>query len=39
MTDKRKFWILIGLLIISLVWLFVARHYASSSFLEQLQNT
>lgn len=38
MSDKRKFWVLLALLVVSIAWLLIARHYASSSFLQNLQN-
>ena len=37
MTDKKKFWLLLGLLILSVAWLFVARHFGSDNLLIKLQ--
>ena len=37
MSDKKRFWLLLGLLILSIVWLLVARHFGSDKLLTQLQ--
>ena len=36
MSEKKRFWILLALLILSVAWLFIARHYGSSHVLTQL---
>lgn len=37
MSEKKKFWLLLALLIISIAWLFVARHFGSDKLLTELQ--
>jgi hypothetical protein len=37
MSEKKRFWLLLGLLTLSIIWLLVARHYGSDHLLNQLQ--
>lgn len=37
MSDKKRFWILVALLILSIAWFFIARHWGSDKLLTQLQ--
>lgn len=35
MSDKQKFWFLLGLLVLSVAWVVIARHVGSDHLLEQ----
>lgn len=37
MNEKKRFWILLALLIASIVWLIIARHFGSDDLLTQFQ--
>jgi hypothetical protein len=37
MSEKKKFWILLALLLISIAWLLVARRFGSDNLLTQFQ--
>lgn len=37
MSEKKKFWLLLGLMVLSLIWLFIARHFGSDHLLLRLQ--
>jgi len=36
MSEKTKFYLLLGLVILSVIWLFVARHFGSDNLLTNL---
>ena len=37
MSDKKRFWVLLFLLALSIAWLYIAHHYGTDSLLRQFQ--